>query len=50
LELLTKEDLTIKEIQDKTGYEIGIIGQYINQFNKARKIKKVGNKNITRRI
>lgn len=44
LELLTQNDLTTKEIQEKTSYDLNLIQVYINQFKKEGKIKKVGNK------
>jgi len=53
LELLGQEDLTTKEIHDKTGYDMALIWQYIHQFKDEGKIEKIGNKgrfNIYRAI
>lgn len=44
LELLTQNDLTNKEIQEKTGYDLNLIQIYTGQYLKAGKIKKVGDK------
>lgn len=43
LELLSKEKLTTKDIHNKTGYDMDLIWQYINQFKSEGKIKKLGN-------
>ena len=43
LELLTENNLTTKEIQEKTSYKLDLIQVYINQFKKANKVKKVDN-------
>ena len=44
MELLSKEELTTREIHDKTGYDMDLIWQYVNQFKSEEKIKKIGNK------
>lgn len=44
LELLTKNDLTTKEIQKKTDYDMDLIWQYINQFKKEKKIEQIRKK------
>lgn len=44
LDLLKENELTTKEIQNKTNYDIKIIWTYISQFTNEGKIKKVGNK------
>ena len=42
LDLLKENELTTEDIQEKTGYDMNLIQQYINQFKKEFKIKKVG--------
>jgi len=44
LDLLTQNELTTKEIQGETGYDMDLIWQYINQFKNEGKIEKIGNK------
>ena len=44
LDLLTQNELTTKEIHDKTNYDMDLIWPYISQFKKEGKIKKIGNK------
>ena len=42
LELLKKEELSAKEISEKTGYSIEIIRVYLNQFVKEKKAIIIG--------
>lgn len=44
LKLLTENELTTKEIQKETGFELNLIQVYLNQFKKSDKVKKIGNK------
>ena len=44
LELLAENELTTKEIQEKTGYDMDLIWQYINQFKKENKIEQIDKK------